>query len=168
MSSPQRCQLRRWGIFNAVGVLGFVLQVAVLFALKRGLSVNYLAATAIAVEVAVLHNFVWHEHFTWADVVARFRHGVLRRLLRFHLANGLISVLGNLGFSWVLVESLRWPYLVANIASVVVCSLVNFLAGDRLVFRDELRQSCALRCASLRHGNRAACEDACEDSRTAV
>jgi len=135
MSAGKRRQLRRWGVFNAVGILGFVLQLAVLLALKRGLSMNYLTATALAVEAAVLHNFVWHEHLTWADVVAPFRHGVWTRLLRFHIANGLISILGNLGFTWVLVEGLRWPYLAANVASVLICSLVNFFASDRFVFQ---------------------------------
>src|SRR5690349_17006578 len=128
------CQIRRWGLFNAVGVLGFALQLAVLFGLKRGFSMNYLAATALAVEAAVLHNFVWHEHLTWADVIAPLCHGVWSRLARFHLANGLISILGNLGLTWVLVERLRCPYLVANAVSVAVCSLVNFFASDQFVF----------------------------------
>ena len=142
MSAPSRRQIRRWGVFNAVGILGFVLQLAVLFALKRGFSMNYLAATALAVEVAVLHNFVWHEHVTWADVIAPFRHGFWSRLLRFHVANGLISIVGNLGFTWALVAALRWPYLMANVASVLICSLLNFFASDRFVFRGELRQNC--------------------------
>ena len=95
---------------------------------------NYLAATALAVEAAVLHNFVWHEHVTWADVIAPFPHGVWSRLLRFHVANGLISILGNLGFTWTLVERMGWPYLIANVSSVLICSLLNFFASDRLVF----------------------------------
>ena len=95
---------------------------------------NYLAATALAVEAAVLHNFVWHEHVTWSDVIAPFRHGVWSRLLCFHVANGLISILGNLGFTWTLVERMGWPYLVANVSSVLICSLLNFFATDLFVF----------------------------------
>ena len=140
MSPVKRRQMLRWGVFNAVGILGFVLQLGLLFSLKRGLSMNYLAATALAVEAAVLHNFVWHEHVTWSDVISPFRQGVWSRLQRFHVANGLISIIGNLGFSWVLVEHLRFPYLIANVISVVICSLLNFFASDRFVFRDGLRQ----------------------------
>ena len=136
MTHCKRSQLRRWGIFNLVGVLGFVLQLTTLFLLKRLFGVGYLLATAFAVEITVLHNFVWHEHVTWADVISPFRHGVLSRLIRFHLANGLISIAGNLAFTWVLVESLHWPYLLANGVSVVICSLLNFIAGDRFVFRN--------------------------------
>ena len=134
MSVAKQRQIRRWGVFNAVGILGFVLQLAVLFALRRGLSMNYLAATGLAVEAAVLHNFVWHEHVTWADVIASLRHGVWWRLLRFHAANGIVSIVGNLGFTWALVERLRLPYLIANAVSVLICSLLNFVLSDRFVF----------------------------------
>ena len=142
MSVAKQRQIRRWGVFNAVGILGFVLQLAVLFALRRGLSMNYLAATGLAVEAAVLHNFVWHEHVTWADVIASLRHGVWWRLLRFHAANGIVSIVGNLGFTWALVERLRLPYLIANAASVLICSLLNFVLSDRFVFRGEMREGC--------------------------
>jgi len=59
--------LVRWCKFNLVGGIGIVVQFGVLFLLKSVLHFEYLAATAIAVEAAVVHNFVWHEQFTWAD-----------------------------------------------------------------------------------------------------
>ncbi len=57
----------RWMKFNLVGGIGIAVQFAALFLMKSVLHFNYLAATAIAVEAAVVHNFVWHEQFTWAD-----------------------------------------------------------------------------------------------------
>lgn len=125
---------KRWGIFNLVGILGFVVQLAVLFVLKHFLGFPYLLATAFAVEITVLHNFVWHERVTWADITLPSRQGSLRRLIRFHLANGLISIAGNLALTWMLVEICRLPYLAANAVSVLVCSLLNFIAADQLVF----------------------------------
>jgi putative flippase GtrA len=59
--------LVRWCRFNFVGGIGIAVQFVALFLLKSVLHFNYLAATAIAVEAAVVHNFVWHEQFTWAD-----------------------------------------------------------------------------------------------------
>ena len=59
--------LVRWGKFNLVGAAGIFVQFGVLFLLKSGLHFNYLAATVLAVEAAVVHNFFWHERFTWAD-----------------------------------------------------------------------------------------------------
>jgi putative flippase GtrA len=59
--------LVRWCKFNLVGAVGILVQFGVLFLLKSVLHFNYLAATALAVEVAVVHNFFWHERYTWAD-----------------------------------------------------------------------------------------------------
>jgi putative flippase GtrA len=59
--------LVRWCKFNLVGAVGIFVQFGVLFLLKSGLHFNYLAATVLAVEAAVVHNFFWHERFTWAD-----------------------------------------------------------------------------------------------------
>jgi putative flippase GtrA len=59
--------LVRWCRFNFVGAVGICVQFGVLFLLKSVLHFHYLAATALAVEAAVVHNFFWHERFTWAD-----------------------------------------------------------------------------------------------------
>jgi putative flippase GtrA len=59
--------LLRWWKFNLVGAVGILVQFGVLFLLKSVLHFNYLAATALAVEAAVVHNFFWHERFTWSD-----------------------------------------------------------------------------------------------------
>ena len=59
--------LRAMVQIQLVGGIGIAVQFAALFLLKSVLHFNYLAATAIAVEAAVVHNFVWHEQFTWAD-----------------------------------------------------------------------------------------------------
>ena len=61
----------RWIKFNLVGGMGIVVQVLVLLVLKTGLHLHYLVATALAVEAAVIHNFLWHERFTWADRAGR-------------------------------------------------------------------------------------------------
>jgi putative flippase GtrA len=61
--------LLRWCKFNLVGGIGILVQFVALFFLRGVMHFNYLFATAIAVEAAVVHNFVWHEQFTWADRV---------------------------------------------------------------------------------------------------
>jgi len=59
-----RQALVRWARFNAVGIMGAALQVAALSLLVT-LGMHYLVATALAVEAAVLHNYVWHRRWTW-------------------------------------------------------------------------------------------------------
>ena len=57
----------RWLKFNFVGAIGIAVQMSAFALLEGALGVYYLSATALAVETAVLHNFVWHERFTWKD-----------------------------------------------------------------------------------------------------
>jgi putative flippase GtrA len=129
--------LRIWMKFNAVGLLGIGVQLAVLTALKSGAGFNYLTATVVAVEAAVLHNFFWHEHWTWIERTRSASGGLPGRLARFHVTNGLISIAGNLTLMWVLVSRLHLHYFLANIMAIATCSILNFLASDRLVFRKE-------------------------------
>jgi len=125
----------RWIRFNAVGLAGVVVQLAVLALARDGLGWNYLVATAVAVEAAVLHNFVWHERWTWRERTGGGIKGRLGRLVRFHLSNGLVSIVGNLLLMRLFTGVLGWHYLVANLLAIAICSVVNFLAADRLVFR---------------------------------
>ncbi len=124
----------RWLKFNGVGALGIGVQLACLAALVSGLHMNYLPATALAVEAAVLHNFVWHERFTWKDRQGGRRDTVLR-LVRFHAGNGAVSILGNLALMRLLVGNLHMRYLLANGITIALCSLLNFALGEWFVFR---------------------------------
>lgn len=126
---------RRWLTFNTVGAFGIVVQFTVLLVLTGWLGLNYLIGTLLAVEAAVLNNFIWHERWTWADCTSNDRGGMLRRLWRFHLANGLFSLVGNLLLMRVLVGMLGMHYAVANALAIAACSTLNFIASDRFVFK---------------------------------
>jgi putative flippase GtrA len=122
----------RWWRFNLVGAIGMVVQLGALGLINWWSGGHYLVASAAAIELAVLHNFVWHAHYTWRD--RRDDSRVLSRLLRFHLSNGLVSMVGNLVLMRVLVHDLRLPVLVANGIAILCCSVVNFCLGDMWAF----------------------------------
>ena len=125
-----------WIKFNAVGVLGFALQSGTLFVLTHTAHpLGYLAATAIAVELAVLNNFVWHQRWTWSDRPAATTKAALARLVKFHVTNGLVSIAGNLFFMSVLVGRIHLPVAPANLISVAACSIFNFILADRIAFQ---------------------------------
>jgi putative flippase GtrA len=125
--------LIRWGKFNGVGAMGMVLQLTALAVFERCAPGHYLVASAAAVEFAILHNFVWHRHYTWRD--RSDDSAPLIRLVRFHLSNGLVSMVGNLMILRFLVEEARMPILIADGIAILLCSLINFRLGDRWVFR---------------------------------
>ena len=53
--------------FVTVGAIGFLLQLGSLAFLTMVVGWPYGPATAIAVQLAVMHNFLWHERWTWRD-----------------------------------------------------------------------------------------------------
>ena len=123
----------RWLKFNAVGAGGIAVQLAALTLLKSGLRLDYLAATALAVEAAVIHNYFWHERFTWAD---RTSGSSWARFAKFNLTTGLLSVAGNVLVMKILVGGAHLNYFVANILTIATCSIVNFVVSDRFVFEE--------------------------------
>jgi putative flippase GtrA len=124
--------LIRWGKFNVVGAMGMVVQLAALAIFNRLAPGHYLYASAAAIELTLLHNFVWHLHYTWRD--RRDNSAVMAQLMRFHLSNGLVSMAGNLALMRVLVQEAHMPLLAANVVAILCCSIVNFLLGDRWSF----------------------------------
>ncbi|MDD5543569.1 MAG: GtrA family protein [Acidobacteriia bacterium] len=130
--------LHHWLKFNTVGAIGIGVQLAALALFKSGLKLNYLMATGLAVETAVLHNFWWHERWTWADRSSLHRRVILERLVRFNLTNGAISILGNLIFMRLFVGQFHLAYIVANLISIALCSLLNFFVSDLFVFQPSL------------------------------
>jgi dolichol-phosphate mannosyltransferase len=124
-----------WIKFNLIGVLGFALQSVALIVLTRSApGLSYLAATALAVELAVLNNFVWHQRWTWRDRPSLTRRQTLRRLIKFNLTSGLISIAGNLVLMSILVGRLGLQVIRANLVSVAACSLLGFFLADRVAF----------------------------------
>ena len=126
-----------WIKFNVVGVIGIPVQLATLALLKTGLGFHYLVATGVAVETATLHNFIWHERWTWIERTKASPSGLFGRLVRFHLSNGLITICGNLAVMWLLVSRLHVGYLVANVFAMGACAIANYVASDRLVFQKD-------------------------------
>jgi putative flippase GtrA len=126
--------IRRWAKFNFVGGLGIGVQMMALAIFHSWMKLDYLLATGLAVEIAVIHNFLWHERFTWADRPAGRPVRSLVRLAKFNGSNGAVSIVGNLVLMRLLVGELKVNYVASNLIAIVVCSLVNFLLGDRFVF----------------------------------
>ncbi|HXE65250.1 MAG TPA: GtrA family protein [Bryobacteraceae bacterium] len=117
--------MKRWLRFNAVGILGAGIQLAAFAAMLR-LGVHYLVATVLAIEVALLHNYVWHRRWTWA--------GQAGSLWRFHLSNGLISFVSNLALMRWFSGALHFPPVPSNLAAIIITSFVNYGLALKWVF----------------------------------
>jgi putative flippase GtrA len=135
--------LVRWAKFNIVGVMGMAVQLAVLNRWMRG---HYLIASAVAIEITLLHNFIWHLRYTWRD--RREGASRLRQMVRFQLSNGVVSMIGSLVLMRLLVQEAQMPVVAANVVAIVCCSVANYCLGDRWAFAaatggDEVGTVCA-------------------------
>jgi putative flippase GtrA len=124
--------LVRWCKFNLVGAMGMLVQLGSLALFSRWAPGHYLGASAAAIELTLLHNFVWHLRYTWRDRPGNTTLPV--QLLRFHLSNGLISMTGNLALMPTLVHDVRLPLLASSGIAILGCSLVNFCVGNNWAF----------------------------------
>ncbi len=121
----------RWWRFNLVGLLGFAVQMGAVAVLRLFVRRHDLWVSAAALEVTLLHNFLWHARYTWRDRRGDSR---LRQLASFHLSNGLVSLAGNLAIVSLLTEHGHLPLLGANAIGVVCCAVANFYLGNAWAF----------------------------------
>ena len=126
--------LRRWLVFNAVGAMGVAVQIVALVVLTEAAGLDYRLATVLAVETAILHNFVWHERWTWRDRTSGAL-GPWTRLAWFNLVTGALSIAVNVVFTALYATAFGVHYVVANLMAIATGSLLTFVANDRFVFR---------------------------------
>ena len=127
--------IKQYFRFNLIGILGIFVQLTVLTVLTHLAKMHYLAATVFGVEAAVIHNFVWHERWTWAHRAQGGTKEMLQRLLRFNATTGTMSILGNLFFMKIFVGFVRLPVLPSNLLTVGCCNVLNFTVSEYFVFR---------------------------------
>lgn len=139
---PPRFQpMVRWRFikFGLVGASGTVVNIAVLYLaqehLLRGIAdfharLNY--SIALAITVATISNFYWNRRLTWRDRTRNTPQPALRLFLKYVMAAALSIVIQSLLTKWL---ALHLHYLLANVIAIVLASVVNFIANDRLTFR---------------------------------
>ena len=123
---------RRWGVFNAVGLGGFVVQSGAIALLTRHLGWPAFAATVVALELAALQNFLAHSRWTWSDRPAAGMRDWLRRYWRYQGAK-TASLAANLAITSLLIH-IGLPPEIANTAAVLACAIPNYLVSERFVF----------------------------------
>jgi len=127
-----RVSFRRWGVFNLVGLGGYLLQVGAIALLTRGFGWPSLAATIVGLELAALQNFVGHSRWTWNDRRASSVRGWLRRVWRYQVTKSA-SLAANLAITAGFVHLGLAPEA-ANTAAVLICAVPNYLASEHFVF----------------------------------
>ena len=139
---PARLQpMARWRFikFGLVGASGTVINIAVLYLAQEFLfrqiidfhsRLNY--SIALAITLATISNFYWNRRLTWRDRKHEAHHSALFLFAKYVMAAGLAIVLQSLLTKWL---ALYMHYLLANVLAIVLSSVCNFVANDRMTFR---------------------------------
>lgn len=139
---PPRFQpMMRWRFikFGLVGGSGTVINIVVLYLaqehLLKGIAdfharLNY--SIALAITVATISNFYWNRRLTWRDRTRNTPQPALRLFVKYVMAAALSIVIQSLLTKWL---AGYLHYIVANLIAIVLASVVNFVANDKLTFR---------------------------------
>lgn len=108
--------------FAAVGGLGTIVNMAALYVLHAWVRLPLAAATTFAVEIAVLHNYLLNDRWTFAA-----HSPSLRRFVKFNA-----SMLAGLGINVLVVWALAHDgmhFLLANVFGIAAAFALNFLCS---------------------------------------
>jgi putative flippase GtrA len=123
--------LKRLARFGTVGASGFVVNEVALAFFVSMFHLNYLVGAIAATQVSTLWNFTLVELWAFRDLDARRSRA--HRLLLFLLVNNAALLLRG-PILVVLTSGLRLNYLVSNIISLGVLTLVRFAIADSWIW----------------------------------
>ncbi|HKT22776.1 MAG TPA: GtrA family protein [Nitrososphaerales archaeon] len=122
--------------FNVVGLIGVAVNEGVLLVLAAG-GYYYLYASAVAIEVSILSNFVLNDFWTFRDR----RHGRMAvRLVKF---NGLmvIGLAANLAILYALTAYLGINIAISNLAGIAAAFLLRYWLSVRFAWMKKEEKS---------------------------
>jgi putative flippase GtrA len=126
--------IRHFVRFNIASFAGILIQLAILWLLTSLVGMHYQGATLLAVVGAIVHNFVWHWRWTWADRALTPR-AAASAFGRFAMTNGAVSLTVNLLAMPLLIAVGGLSPVPANLLAITSAGLVNFYLADTVAFR---------------------------------
>ncbi len=134
--SVQVGDLERFLKFGVVGLSGVVVNLAVLWWLKEQISLPLWQAATLAIEAAILNNFIFNDAWTFQSVSRREPGLAARfaRLVRFNLIC-LVGAAINLGCFLLLTQVFKVHYLAAQLIAIGVSILWNYTLNAVLNWR---------------------------------
>lgn len=124
MNSLARTALK----YAVVGVIGVLVNSITLAALYEGAHMPLFLSSALAVEMAIISNFLLNDRWTFAR-----RRPSVRRFLKFNLAT-VAALAITPSIVWLLV-AVEVHYLTANLIAIIATAGVNFATSAFWVWK---------------------------------
>jgi putative flippase GtrA len=123
--AAKRLPTIRFSKYVVVGGTGVVINTLMLALLYQIAHLPLPVASAIAVEVSIVNNYMWNDRWTFAR-----SSWDLLRLIKFN-AVGLAGLIIATAVLWTLVTYAHVPYLLANLVGIGVATVWNFAVNSR-------------------------------------
>ncbi len=127
-----------FGRFLAVGLGGTIVNLGVLW-LLAGLGLNQFLAALIATEVSIIHNFMWHEGWTFRHTRPPEDSEALptsswQRFLGFQVLSAFAAIF-TLGLFAFFTGALHLFYLLAQFFAIGFATVLNFILNATFTWR---------------------------------
>ena len=129
-------RMGRMSRFAAVGGVGTLVNLAILWVLTAVVGWNYLAAAIVATELTILHNFLLQERFVFRDLKDGL-HNQRSRLARSFGFNNIEAAV-RLPILVLLVTTLNLNPVLVQAVTLAVAFFARFIYASRVVYRPEV------------------------------
>ena len=121
--------------FGIVGISGIFVNQGLLIALKEYVSLSIPVASIIAIQLAILNNFLWNDIWTFkeSNQTQKLAHW-WQRLISFEVVSAGGAVI-NFGVLNLMVVFLTTDYQIANIIGILLGFIWNFMANRRVTWK---------------------------------
>ena len=126
--------LFRGGKFMTVAWLGMAVNMACLFLFKGVLHIPLIPASLLAIEIAIIHNFMGLRHWAWRDR-SNGNHSFFRQLLLYNVFTGAVDIVANVSVLWSLSTFFQVHYLLANALGMIAGPFIKFWVNEKVIFK---------------------------------
>ncbi|MFA5416790.1 MAG: glycosyltransferase family 2 protein [Methanoregula sp.] len=119
--------------FGLVGISGILVNLGILYLLVEFFLINKDFASAIAIEVAILNNFIWNDLWTFPSEESRKVSNKWHRLVAFNVVSAGGALI-NIGIFIILTNWFTVYYMTAQFIGILIGFIWNFMVNRRVTW----------------------------------
>lgn len=119
----------------AVAWLGALVNTGCLYLFKGLLGIRIIPASILAIEVSILHNFLWYRYWAWRDRRRENYQPFWPQFLKYNFITGSVDFLVAVPTLWVLSTVFKIHYLAANLLAMIAPPIIKFYLNEKHIFK---------------------------------
>jgi dolichol-phosphate mannosyltransferase len=135
MENDKKNLLFRLIKFGIVGTSGIFVNQGILLLCVEKFDIDYRIASLMAIETAIVSNFILNYHWTWKDRKAKKIKEKATAFLKFNTTSFVTAFLLNWITLVFLTEFVGLQYKISNLVGIFFAAGVNFFVSNFWVFR---------------------------------